>query len=76
MTETKQTLIGLVGCASQKLPRPARHLYVSQLFRKGSACAEATCDRWYASSPVTGDWAAIVKNQLGQELAASLVNRL
>ncbi|QYF88469.1 DUF6884 domain-containing protein [Arthrobacter sp. PAMC25284] len=44
--------VGLVGCASQKLtrPAPARELYVSQLFKKASAYAEATCDRWYVLS--------------------------
>ncbi|MET1087465.1 MAG: DUF6884 domain-containing protein [Arthrobacter sp.] len=33
--------VGLVGCASQKLqrPAPARELYASQLFRKASAYA-------------------------------------
>lgn len=40
--------VGLVGCASQKLrrPAPARELYVSQLFRKAFAYAELTFDRW------------------------------
>jgi hypothetical protein len=48
--------IGLVGCASQKLqhPAPARDLYVSQLFRKASAYAEKTCDRWYILSAKHG----------------------
>lgn len=48
--------VGLVGCASQKLtrPAPARDLYVSQLFRKTSAYAEATCDRWYILSAKHG----------------------
>jgi hypothetical protein len=48
--------IGLVGCASQKLnrPAPARELYVSQLFKKASAYAEATCDRWYVLSAKHG----------------------
>lgn len=48
--------IGLVGCASQKLrrPAPARDLYVSQLFRKASAYAELTCDRWYVLSAKHG----------------------
>ena len=56
MTETTQTLVGLVGCASQKLhrPAPARDLYVSQLFRKASAYAEASCDRWYVLSALHG----------------------
>jgi hypothetical protein len=45
-------LVGLVGRASQKLqrPAPARELYVSQLFKKASAYAERTCDRWYILS--------------------------
>lgn len=44
--------VGLVGCASQKLrrPAPAREMYVSQLFKKASAYAEQTCDRWYVLS--------------------------
>jgi hypothetical protein len=44
--------VGLVGCASQKLKRPAsaRELYVSQLFTKASAYAELTTDRWYVLS--------------------------
>lgn len=48
--------VGLVGCASQKLqrPAPARELYVSQLFRKASAYAETTCDRWYVLSAKHG----------------------
>lgn len=48
--------VGLVGCASQKLkrPAPARELYVSPLFKKASAYAEATCDRWYVLSAKHG----------------------
>lgn len=48
--------VGLVGCASTKLrrPAPARELYVSQLFKKASAYAEATCDRWYILSAKHG----------------------
>jgi hypothetical protein len=48
--------VGLVGCASQKLRRaaPARELYVSQLFKKASAYAELTCDRWYVLSAKHG----------------------
>lgn len=44
--------VGLVGCASTKLQRsaPARELYVSQLFKKASAYADLTCDRWYILS--------------------------
>lgn len=47
-----QYRVGLVGCASSKLqrPAPARELYTSQLFRKASAYAEQTCDRWYILS--------------------------
>ena len=50
------TRIGLVGCASQKLhrPAPARELYVSQLFRKASAYAEQTCDQWFILSALHG----------------------
>jgi hypothetical protein len=42
--------------ASQKLkrPAPARELYVSQLFKKASAYAELTCDRWYVLSAKHG----------------------
>lgn len=48
--------VGLVGCASQKLqrPAPARELYVSQLFRKASAYVEANTDRWYILSAKHG----------------------
>lgn len=48
--------VGLIGCASQKLKlaAPARELYVSQLFKKASACAELTCDRWYVRSAKHG----------------------
>jgi hypothetical protein len=48
--------IGLVACSSQKLqhPAPARDLYISQLFRKASAYAEQTCDRWYILSAKHG----------------------
>lgn len=48
--------VGLVGCASQKLrrPAPARELYVSQLFKKASTYAEETCDRWYILSAKHG----------------------
>lgn len=44
--------VGLVACASRKLqrPAPARELYISQLFRKASAYAGRTCDRWYILS--------------------------
>lgn len=56
MTTSTHTRIGLVGCASAKLarPAPARELYVSQLFRKASAYAEATCERWYVLSAKHG----------------------
>lgn len=48
--------VGLVGCASEKptRPAPARQLYVSRLFRKASACAVQTCDRWYVPSAKHG----------------------
>lgn len=48
--------VGLVACASQKLPHPAPapDLYVSQLFRKASAYAELTCDRWFVLSAKHG----------------------
>ncbi len=50
------TRVGLVGCSSTKLkrPAPARELYTSQLFRKASAYAELTCDRWYVLSAKHG----------------------
>jgi hypothetical protein len=53
MTSTK---IGLVACSAGKLdrPAPARDLYTSQLFRKASAYAAATCDRWYILSAKHG----------------------
>ena len=53
---TNTITVGLVGCASQKLkrPAPARELYVSQLFKKASAYAEVTCDRWYVLSAKYG----------------------
>lgn len=53
---SKLTRVGLVGCASSKLqrPAPARDLYTSQLFRKASAYAEATCERWYVLSAKHG----------------------
>lgn len=56
MTTSPGITVGLVGCASQKLqrPAPARELYVSQLFKKTSAYAEATCDRWYILSAKHG----------------------
>jgi hypothetical protein len=53
---TNAITVGLVGCAAQKLqrPAPARDLYVSQLFKKASAYAEKTCDRWYILSAKHG----------------------
>lgn len=50
------TRVALVGCASAKLKRPelARNLYVSPLFKKASAYAEATCDEWYILSAKHG----------------------
>lgn len=49
-------IIGLVGCAAQKLkrPAPARDLYVSQLFRKSSAYVEQHADRWFVLSAKHG----------------------
>jgi hypothetical protein len=40
--------VGLVGCAASKAEtaRPARELYISDLFRKASAYAEARYDHW------------------------------
>lgn len=45
-------MIGLVGCAAQKLDRPAaaEDLYISPLFRKASAYARATYDAWFILS--------------------------
>lgn len=53
---TNIVTMGLVGCASQKLPRPApaRDLYVYQLFTKASTYVEKTCDRWYVLSAKHG----------------------
>ena len=50
------TTVGLVGCASSKLsrPAPARDLYTSQLFKKASAYAERECERWYVLSAKHG----------------------
>lgn len=44
--------VGLVACGARKLqrPAPARELYTSQLFKKASAYAELTCERWYVLS--------------------------
>ncbi|MDQ0864970.1 hypothetical protein QF036_002551 [Arthrobacter globiformis] len=54
--KTENYTVDLVGCASQKLrrPAPARELYVSQLFNKAAASAEQTCDRWYVLSAKHG----------------------
>lgn len=48
--------IALIGCSSTKqtTAAPARDLYISQLFRKSVAYAEATCDRWYILSAKHG----------------------
>jgi hypothetical protein len=48
--------VGLVACSAGKLdqPAPARELYTSQLFRKASAYAAATCDRWFILSALHG----------------------
>jgi hypothetical protein len=56
MSDQHQVRVGLVGCASMKLkrPAPARDLYVSPLFRKASAYAEATCERWFILSAKHG----------------------
>lgn len=56
MTTNTKTRIVLVGCASQKLgrPAPARDLYVSDLFRKASAYAEATGAHWFILSAKHG----------------------
>ena len=56
MSAPTETTIGLVACAAAKLPHPApaRDLYVSQLFRKASAYAAATCDGWYILSAKHG----------------------
>jgi len=53
---TSGARVGLVGCSAQKLDHaaPTRELYVSQLFKKASAYAEATCDRWYILSAKHG----------------------
>lgn len=50
------TRVGLVGCSSTKLsrPAPARELYTSALFRKASEYAERTCDRWFVLSAKHG----------------------
>lgn len=49
-------MIGLVGCSSQKLnrPAPARELYCSTLFRKSLAYAEPRCDCVYVLSGALG----------------------
>lgn len=53
---SRNVLVGLVACSSQKLqhPAPARELYVSALFTKASAYAEQSCDRWYVLSAKHG----------------------
>lgn len=50
------TIIGLVGCGSAKLrrPAPARDLYTGALFRKSRAYVEATCERWFVLSAKHG----------------------
>jgi hypothetical protein len=49
-------MIGIVGCGSQKLdrPAPARELYTSQLFRKSLAYAEQHCEVVYIASALHG----------------------
>lgn len=48
--------VALVGCASQKLkrPAPARELYVSALFKKASAYAQQEADSWFILSAKHG----------------------
>ncbi|AVR56171.1 hypothetical protein PBI_NABY_21 [Microbacterium phage Naby] len=48
--------VGLVACSASKLDHaaPARELYSSQLFRKASAYAAATCDQWFILSALHG----------------------
>ena len=55
-TPNPPRLIGLVGCSSAKLsrPAPARELYTSPLFRKASTYAELTCARWFILSAKHG----------------------
>lgn len=53
---SRNLLVGLVACSSQKLqrPAPARELYVSALFTKASAYVEQSCDSWYVLSAKHG----------------------
>lgn len=57
-TTARKTRLVLVGCASQKLGRraPARDLYVSDLFRKASAYAQAIAgpEGWFVLSAEHG----------------------
>ncbi len=48
--------IVLVACASSKalVPKPARELYESALFRKSRAWAERVGDRWFILSALQG----------------------
>lgn len=48
--------IALLGCSARKLghPAPVRALYQGDLFRKGLAWAEATCDRVMVLSALHG----------------------
>ncbi len=49
-------LIGLVGCSRLKLPHraPARHLYLSPLFRAASRYCQVFCDAWFVLSAKHG----------------------
>lgn len=50
------TQIGLVGCSSAKLrrPAPARELYTSALFTKSRDYVDRTCDQWFILSAKHG----------------------
>jgi Family of unknown function (DUF6884) len=52
VTDVERVSVGLVACGATKLgrPAPARDLYCSPLFRKASAYAAATYDRWFILS--------------------------
>lgn len=49
-------IVGLVGCCGPKLDHAARarDLYVSPLFQKASAWADAHCDEWAIVSALRG----------------------
>lgn len=48
--------IGLVGCVKEKASsrRPARELYISDLFKKRRAYVERCCDQWWILSAKYG----------------------